>query len=121
MRLARWTGSAPLSGSSRISTVGLETRAAATLARWRMPFGEAVHRPVGHVQEPDDGQPPVGGLPVGHRVEGGPVAGQVAGCEPAGNGLVLRHEPDVAVDRPVPAGVAAGHPHLSRSRPTAAR
>ncbi len=34
----RWTGSAPLSGSSSTSTSGLVTRAAATLARWRMPL-----------------------------------------------------------------------------------
>ena len=38
MRRTRWTGSAPLSGSSSTSTGGSVTRAAATLARWRIPL-----------------------------------------------------------------------------------
>ena len=79
MRWARCTGSAPLRGSSRTSTAGSVTRAAATFVRWRMPLLKPPTRRSATSSSPTVVQRAVDGGRVVDAVEVGDVADQLAG------------------------------------------
>ena len=120
MRCTRCTGSAPLSGSSSTSTGGSVTRAAATLARWRIPLLNPARRRSAARQHVDRVQGPLGGPRVAHAVEVGHVAHQLAGGQPGGDGLVLRHQGDAPVDARGRCGGRAPRPApVPRSRRSA--
>ena len=114
----RCTGSAPLRGSSSTSTAGSVTRAAATLARCRIPLLNPARRRSAAGSMSTESSARVGGaVGVGHPVQLGDVAHQLAGGQAGRDGLVLRDQGDAPVDLAVGAGVTSVDPHPSRVHP----
>ena len=106
MSTTRWTGSAPFSGSSRTSTDGSVTSAAATFARWRMPLLNPPNRRSATSSRPTAARLCSGASRSDTAMQVGGVVDELASGERLGHGLVLGYEGHEPLDLPIGPRVA---------------